>query len=115
MQAIVKDISNGFFDLKTFVPDDPHCFDLLVRICIGRTDTVGADDFYLNICTPEWLAKNIWQPTWGRHMLIVREYNLSVIEKFIGDYVATCQGDKWNAIGERLGRMFAWEFEDYKR
>jgi hypothetical protein len=28
--------------------------------------------------------------------------------------VEQCDGDKWNIIAEKLGRVFAWEFEDYQ-
>jgi hypothetical protein len=114
MRAVVKAISSDEIDLKTFVPADPSCFFLSLHIRIGIADTAGADDFELRVCTPEWLRQSFSEPLWGRHLLIVREYSLSIIEERIHAYVAECDGNDWDAIALKLSRMFAWEFEDYQ-
>jgi len=114
MHAVVRSISSDELDIKAYVPENPTCFFLNLRIRIGSDETSGADDFELCVCTPEWLDRSVWEPRWGRHLLIVREYDLSAIEKCIHDYVGECDGTDWNIIAEKLGRVFAWEFEDYK-
>ncbi|MEM5342290.1 immunity 8 family protein [Paraburkholderia azotifigens] len=114
MYAVVKAISCDEFDLRTFTPDDPSCFYLNIRLRIGLAETSGADDFELCVCTPEWLRQTVTEPRWGRHLLIVREYSLASIEKYIQSYVAECDGDDWKTIATKLSRMVAWEFEDYQ-
>ncbi|MHA6910400.1 immunity 8 family protein [Ralstonia pseudosolanacearum] len=114
MHAVVKSIASDEANLDGFRPDDAACFSLNVRIRIGVDGAPGEDDFELCVCTPEWLRQTIWEPRWGRHMLIVREYDRSVIEKYIHDYVVECAGADWNAIAGKLARVFSWEFEDYQ-
>lgn len=114
MHAVVRGISSDEFLVKSYVPEDPTCFSMNLRIRIGSDETSGADDFEVCVCTPEWLSQSVWEPRWGRHLLIVREYDLSAIEKCISEYVDGCSGTDWNSIAEKLGRVFAWEFEDYQ-
>ena len=113
MHAVVKQFSCDDFDLKTFLPENSKCFSLTIFLRIGANNSQGADNFEVDVCTPEWLKKNVWEPCWGRHFLIVHEYNLADIERYIQSYVAKCEGDTWSAIAEKLSRVFAWEFEDY--
>ncbi|MFM0741446.1 immunity 8 family protein [Paraburkholderia xenovorans] len=114
MRAIVKAISCDEFNLNVYEPENSSCFCLNLRIRIGLAESPGADDFELCICTPEWLGQAVWEPRWGRHLLIVREYSLPSIEGYISNYVAQCDGQDWNGIAVKLARMFAWEFEDYQ-
>jgi hypothetical protein len=114
MHAVVRSISSDEFEIKSYAPGDPACFVLNLRIRIGSDETSGADDFELCVCTPQWLRQSVWEPRWGRHLLIVREYDLRAIEKHINDYVGECSGSDWNSIAAKLGRVFAWEFEDYQ-
>ena len=114
MHAVIRSISSDEFDVKTYIPENPGCFFLNLRIRVGSDETSGADDFELSICTPEWLQQNIWEPRWGRHMLIVKTYDLSAIEECIRDYVSECSGNNWNALAEKISRNLSWEFEDYQ-
>jgi hypothetical protein len=114
MQAVIKSISSDEFDLKVYEPENPANFSLTLRIRIGSNEMSGADDFELGVCTPEWLLQNIWEPQWGRHMLIVREYDYSVIERCVNDYIEKCFGDTWDVVAEKIARNFSWEFEDYQ-
>lgn len=114
MHAVIRSISSDEFDMKTYVPENPVCFFLNVRIRIGSNERSGGDDFEFGVCTPGWLNEDLGEPRWGRHLLIVRDYDFAVIEKFICSYVEQCHGDEWSAVAEKLGRVFAWEFEDYQ-
>ena len=114
MHAVVRNISSDEFEIKSYVPENSGCFLLNLRIRIGSDETSSADDFELSVCTPEWLNQAVWEPRWGRHLLIVREYDLSAIEKCIRDYVDRCNGSNWNSIAGKLARVLAWEFEDYQ-
>ncbi|WP_409316812.1 immunity 8 family protein [Pseudomonas sp. KCJK9016] len=114
MHAVIKSISNDFFDVETYVPESVDNFSLSLRIRIGLDSTQGADDFELFICTPKWLEETMWEPRWGRGLLIVREYDFSTINGLIHEYVSRCEGDSWETIVIKLGKIFAWEFDDYQ-
>ncbi|MFM0197557.1 immunity 8 family protein [Paraburkholderia strydomiana] len=114
MLAVIKSIAIEDHPIDGFVPDDPECFSLNFRIRIGSDEAAGADDFDLCVCTPTWLSRTIWQPKWGRHLLIVREYDRSTIETTICEYVAKCTGGEWRDVAGKLARNFHWEFEDYQ-
>ena len=114
MHAVIRSISSDDFEIKAYAPENPRCFFLSLQIRIGSDEASGADDFQLGVCTPEWLNQSLWEPRWGRHLLVVREYDLSAIEKCICDYVDRCSGADWNSIAEKLAQVFAWEFADYQ-
>ena len=50
----------------------------------------------------------------GRHILIVRSYELGSIAKYVNGYIAKCDGDEWGVVAEKIARNLAWEFEDYQ-
>lgn len=114
MHAVVRSIASDDVGIGDFAPGDPACFALNLRIQIGSDGAPGADDFELCVCTPKWLEQTIWAPRWGRHLLIVREYDRSAIETCIRNYAAKCSGDDWDDIAKRLARNLSWEFEDYR-
>lgn len=114
MRAILKSISNDDYALDEFYPEDESVFSLRLLLQIGMENSVGADNFDLVVCTPEWLCKHHWLPELMRHTLLVRQYNLDEIKKTITDYIVQCEGDDWMAIAQKLSRVFAWEFEDYQ-
>lgn len=116
MQVEIKSISSvDAHDLSSFVPEDPECFSLDVRIMMGPYGAEGEESFDIEICTPKWLEKSY--PTdsivMGRHMLIVQDYHFSRISGFIRAYVAKITGDSWDEIALKLSRLGHWEFEDY--
>lgn len=114
MRAVIRSISNDVLDVETYCPESVDNFSLSLRIRIGLDCSQGADDFELLICTPKWLEETVWEACFGRGLLIVREYNFSIINEFINDYVSSCEGDSWEAIVMRLVRVFSWEFDDYQ-
>lgn len=114
MRAVVKGISNDVFDVESYVPESAENFSLSLRIRIGLDGTQAADDFELFICTPKWLEEAMWEPRWGRGLLIVRSYDFSTINGLIHEYVSRCEGASWEAIVIKLGKVFFWEFDDYQ-
>lgn len=77
----LKEMSCDECDHETFYPADPTCFHLNLRLRIGLADSPEADDSEVCVCTPEWLKQVVLEPRWGRHLMIVREYNLSAIKE----------------------------------
>lgn len=114
MKAILKSISNDYFHLVDFYPENEREFSLQLILRIGAEDSSGADNFDLRICTPEWLCKHHWLPELMRHTLLVRKYDLDEVRKTITDYIDQCEGNDWMEIAQKLSRVFAWEYEDYQ-
>jgi hypothetical protein len=116
MKAVVKSmwVDSSIINLDRYFPDDPENFSLWIEVRVGPDNAADSDDYRVLVCTPEWLRENVWEPRWGRHMLIVRIYDRSIIEKCVHDYVAKCTGDGWRDIAEKVARNLSWEFEDYQ-
>jgi hypothetical protein len=90
-------------------------FAFLLQILVGPQDAPGEESFDVFVCTPRWLLHN-HQPTdivEGRHNLIVFEYDFERLSDFITNRVTACEGRTWQELGERIGRLGKWEFEDY--
>lgn len=118
MKAELKEISPlvPTYSLEEFWPDDESNFALPVRLMIGTDDSVGADSFDILVCTPDWIKSQYAEEkcVWGRHMLIVLEYDFDLIKREIERYIATCTGEDWETIAQKLSRIGSWEFEDYQ-
>lgn len=116
MRAVLKSL-----DLEpdpSTLPDDPSEFSLLARMIVGPPDTHGEESFDVTICTPEWLAKACSQAGGiynARHHLVVNfdEFDQRTLRAWLSARVQEVTADTWAEIGERLGRLGYWEFEDY--
>ncbi len=103
-------------DPKT-LPEDPAAFALRARMIIGPEDGPGEESFDLTLCTPEWLAREVkggfYDP---RHHLVVdvEAFDVSALRTWLAKRVQSVQADTWGEMGERLGRLGYWEFEDYR-
>lgn len=121
MKAIVKSIysTSPDFTLESYIPENPKCFGLWIEFRAGLFESKGADDFMILVCTPDWLEVTLryeWGGMyWGRHMLLVLEYDLECINKKIVDYVENCTGNDFLEIAQKIARIAAWEFEDYEQ
>lgn len=117
MKAKLKEIYSLEVDvpLQEFFPEDPNDFGLSVRLMIGLENSTGAESFDILVCTPDWIKHQYEEErsVWGRHMLIVLEYDFDLIKTKIDRYIKSCTGDNWVAIAQQLSRIGAWEFEDY--
>ena len=116
MRAVLKSL-----DLEpdpSTLPDDPAEFSLLARMIVGPPDTPGEESFDVTVCTPEWLAKSCRQVGGiynARHHLVVNfdEFDQRALRAWLAARVQEVTSDTWAEIGERLGRLGHWEFEDY--
>jgi hypothetical protein len=99
--------------------DDAAEFSLLARMIAGPPGTAGEESFEVTVCTPEWLAKacsqagGIFNP---RHHLVVtfEEFDQTALKTWLSARVQEVEAETWTEIGERLGRLGYWEFEDYR-
>jgi hypothetical protein len=103
-------------DLESYQPGDPENFGLLVQVMAGPADGPGEESFDVMVCTPGWLAERVRSggPLIGRHYLIVDTYDFATIETVLANAVESEEAPTWNELGERLGRIGKWEFEDYQ-
>ena len=116
IRAIIKSIEItevADLDPVKFTPEDPEYFGCTVGLTIGPSDSDGGELFYLTVCSPRWIAKACEKDgfLWGRHHLIVPEYNLKAITEIITKFVERCQGDSWKEVAAKLNRIASWEFE----
>lgn len=114
MKADLKALWSDSYLLEDYKPIEKDTFSIWIELSIGSYCDESADYFRLHICTPEWLCKNHWLPELMRHTLLVRKYDLDEIKKTITDYIDQCEGDDWMEIAQKLSRVFAWEYEDYR-
>jgi hypothetical protein len=117
MRAVLKSL-----DLEpdpSTLPDDPAEFSLLARMIVGPPDTPGEESFDVTVCSPEWLAKALRQVGGiynARHHLVVNfdEFDQRALRGWLSARVQEVESDTWAEIGERLGRLGYWEFEDHR-
>ena len=103
-------------DLDSYWPDESDNFGFWARAMIGPENKEGAESFDMQICTPAWLKSehSDSEIIFGRHMLIVFEYDFDRIKNKVSRYCDSCYGKNWQEIAEKLSRIGYWEFEDYQ-
>ena len=116
MRAQLKEISSPDEDLDTYAPSNSSDFGILLELVIGQEDSVGGDIFQLMVCSPDWIQRQYRNErmVWGRHLLIVFEFDLRSIKASIERQISDCAGSDWAEVATRLNRFAAWEFEDYR-
>lgn len=102
--------------LENTYPEIEHNFCILVHLTIGPDDQEGGHNYSFSLCTPTWLDHNGQNqgPIWGRHLLIVNQFDPKEIRAAIEKIIAQCRRDDWAETAVVLSRFFAWEFEDYQ-
>jgi hypothetical protein len=117
LTAQVKALSTiDHIALEDVRPEDPECFQILVRAMVGPRDQEGEESFDLKVCTPSWLAKVCAKDGFvlGVHYLIVDHYDLPKIRQLINRFIERCSGDTWQQVAQKVGRLAYWEFEDLR-
>lgn len=103
-------------DLQKYRPTEPNCFAFLLQVMISPEDSAGEESFDLLVCTPRYLESKLdheGMPMFGRHLLIVRNYDFAAIQKLIENYCNALEERDWNGLATKLSRIGHWEFEDY--
>lgn len=116
MRAEVRYFHSPDCDLEQFVPEDPADVGVLVQILVGPADGPGEESFDVLVLTPRRSSRWVEQkgPLLGRHHLFVNEFDWPVIKKFLTSAVEREVAPSWPELGERIGRIGKWEFEDYR-
>jgi Immunity protein 8 len=86
---------------------------------VGPPDGPGEKSFDITICTPEWLAEacrtggGIYNP--GHHLVVnLDTFDRRALHAWLAARVQEIEAETWAHVGERLGRLGHWEFEDYQ-
>lgn len=116
MRAKVKGWHSPDIDLDLYCPDIENNFGFLLQVMIGPDSENGEESFDIMVCTPDWIkfehaGKG---PLWGRHYLIVFDYDIDGIRRFIANHVEQCDGNNWTEVANKISRIGKWEFEDYR-
>ena len=104
-------------DLEFYCPEKIDNFCFWLRAMIGPENQEGSESFDIQVCTPKGLKIKLSNEgiIFGRHILIVDEYNRDKIKQKLIEYCDKCIGDTWQDITPKLSRIGYWEFEDYER
>lgn len=97
------------------LPDDPAEFSLRARMLVGPADGQGEESFDVTVCTPEWLSQAAAGGFYdARHHVVVNldDFDKNRLDTWLTQRVNSVRADTWREIGERLGRLGHWEFED---
>ena len=99
-----------------FQPDLPNNFFRWFDIDVGYEGEAASTTISVAVCTFTWLAHHYSKegPRWGRHLLVVGQYDAHEIKSAIEAQVRACAGETWDETMKMLTRHFAWELEDYK-
>lgn len=104
-------------DMREYQPAQPDNFGTWVRLFVGPAEQPGAETFDLFVCTPNWLSDELERglpAQWGRHLLIVKKYDLNLIVEQVEQMVGRVSEAVWQANAVKISRFAAWEFEDYR-
>ncbi|HTH49798.1 MAG TPA: immunity 8 family protein [Candidatus Limnocylindria bacterium] len=115
MRAQLKHLHSPDVDLREYRPAEVDNFSFLLQAMIGPEGTDASESFDIVVCTPKWLSSSRNDPLWGRHMMIVLNYDLGKIRQIISSYCSSCVGNDWQSIASLLSRIGKWEFEDYRK
>lgn len=116
MKAAIRHFhSPDIEDLNSWSPPDPTCFGFLLQVLIGPQGAEGEESFDFVVCTPAWLMEKhgIEAMVFGRHHLLLFEYDFGRIKESITEIVSRAAGDSWREVALWLARYGRWEFEDY--
>lgn len=117
MRAELKRLHSPDIDLAAYWPDDTESFHFLLQAMIGPENGDSFESFDFEVCTPKWLAGNRASegPIFGRHLIIVCNYDIGEIETRLKRLCSRTVADSWHDIASKLGRYGKWEFEDYQQ
>ena len=115
MRAVLKSLSLDP-DPST-LPADPSEFVLLARMIVGPAGAPGEESFDVTVCSPEWLAetcREVGGICGARHHLVVSldDFDVRVLRAWLAARVQDVEADTCPEIGERLGQLGSWGFED---
>ena len=116
MRPVVRSAMSSDVDIATYESMDPLDDAVWIRFMVGPSDSIGEESFDVLVCTAAWLARTVREsgPQMGRHHLIVDRMDVGAAIGFLRSQIEALDAPTWPILGERIGRIGAWEFEDYR-
>jgi hypothetical protein len=107
--------SPDVYDLDNAAVNAENAFCILVQAMFGPAGSEGEESFDVVVCNPKWVEKEVQENAIlnGRHHLIMSDFNIGRIRNFLLRHADQCAAPTWEEVGQRLGRIGHWEFEDY--
>lgn len=104
----------GSTPLEDYSPDDPTRFGILVAVDVGTRGDPAADQFSVMVCSPAWLDESLRtrepRHLFGRHYLIMPEWDFEALRNIIDWRVKHTAGGTWEEFASHLDLYFHWEF-----
>jgi hypothetical protein len=104
-------------DLENYIPMEKDNFMLGIEMVVCPIDDIGEEVFQFILCTPKYLSKQLEKEVviFGRHYIIVREFNYTKLENKLNDFVNSIDEPNWDLLTEKINRIAQSEFEDYQK
>jgi hypothetical protein len=112
MRAELRSLDYLEDDLRAF-EDEAFC--ITVTAIIGAVGERGADNCNFEGCSPEWLRAELASDrvVSGQYRLIMAEFDLPALERFVAKRVRRAEGPDWPSVAEKLAAWSHWEFEGF--
>lgn len=120
MQAELKSLFSSDIDERVYWPDDAEVFAFILDATIGPKGEDAGNIFQFFVCTPKWITTRLINRhfgeigVFGRHMIIVTEYDFAAIRAMIAGLCSSTTGKDWAEVANKLSRYGAWEYADYQ-
>lgn len=114
MRAELKFIDfNGKIATKDDAQSLMHSAVYYLPLClaIGEQHSTGSDYFYVDVYSSTYvMEKKVFL---GAKSLISSLDDFDLLEKEIGQFISSIEGESWNDILKILRELFRWEYEDH--
>ncbi|WP_280648902.1 Imm8 family immunity protein [Brevibacillus sp. 1238] len=82
--------------------------------CSRSKDSEGSDLFYFRVMTPKRLLVILKEEKTldGRAILIINEFNESLVEKEINKILEDCVRPSWVEVAKAINRHLNWEYDN---
>jgi hypothetical protein len=117
MKAIITNLYTPDIteDLAEYSPPERDNFGLFMQMVISPIGGEGNEFFGFTWCTAKYLAEKTAKEKiiFGRHYVIVDEYDYAALEKKLNDYINAIDELTWDLLTDKVSRVAQSEFEDY--
>jgi Immunity protein 8 len=102
-------------DLSRWSPAD-ECYAILLELMVGPAGGPGEESFDVTLCSAAWLGAQAARDGLvdARHHIVADRYDYRRIEEYFARRVSACDGETWQDVTTKVGRIGHWEFEDYR-
>jgi hypothetical protein len=102
-------------DLRSFEPSHPQRFSLFVQAMVGPAGEDSYESFDFTVASPDWIRMKVEAdgPIVGFHHVIVAKYDYAELVDLVTAFCASCEGNTWQEVAAKVGRLGRWEFDDY--